>query len=66
MTATITIPAAAFLAMVAMVPRRRPTVAQLRRLAACRGVRSFRRGDQLLAVKWASRVELLTLLGVEG
>ena len=49
--------------LLAMLPPPRPrTVAQMRRLAACRGFRSFHRDGRCLPIKYASRRELLALL----
>jgi hypothetical protein len=43
-------------------PPRRLTVAELRRQAACRGIKGFHRQGRRLPVKYASRRELLQLL----
>jgi hypothetical protein len=50
-------------ALLSLVPPPRPrTVAQMRRLAACRGIRSFHRDGRCLPIKFAGRSELLEIL----
>ena len=62
-TSTLQISVGLLATLLAMLPPPRPkTVAQMRRLAACRGIRSFHRDGHCLPIKFASRRELLSLL----
>lgn len=62
-TSTIQVSAGIFLTLLSLVPPPKPkTTLQMRRLAVCRGIRSFRRGDQCLPIKYARRSELIQLL----
>ena len=62
-TSQIQVSVGVFLALLSLVPPpRKPGIYELRRRAAYAGIRSIRRGDQCLAVKYARRSELLAAL----
>ena len=60
---TVQVSVALLAVLLSLVPAAKPlTVAQMRRLAACRGLRSFHRDGRCLPIKYASRRELVALL----
>jgi hypothetical protein len=62
-TTQIQISVGAFLVLISLIPPpRKPGIYELRRRAAYAGIRSVRRGDRRIAVKYARRSELLSAL----
>lgn len=62
-TSTIQVSVGIFLTLLSLVPPPKPkTVAEMRRIAVCRGIRSFHRDGRCLPIKRARRSELLQLL----
>ena len=62
-TSQLQVSVGVFLALLSLVPPpRKPDIYELRRRARYAGIRSIRRGDQRLAVKFARRSELLAAL----